>query len=176
MEQFLDAVNRLALVHHKLNGFTDHLSQYEKLMLLRLRLLIFCCATSEAKREKPEKTRSNEPTSSAAARCAQDQRLHRNSALAGKIDPIEPAIGSPELILAAYAFTDDFLLDASCLGGKRCFGSEAALKRVKGVQQAYREGRARSQVGTRRKVAVVVNLQALRNTHFRKKMAARQDA
>ena len=95
--------------------------------------------------------------------------------VAGEIDPIEPAIGRPELILAAYAFTDYFLLDAGCLGKCR-FGSDAPLKGIKGVQQAYREGRARPESGTIRKVAIVMDLKALGDTHFGKKRRRRLDA
>jgi hypothetical protein len=46
------------------------------------------------------------------------------------------------------AFTDHFLLDAGCLGGKRRFGADTPPKRIKGVQQPYREEGARSQTGT----------------------------
>ena len=117
-------------------------------------------ATSDAMREKPVKNsiRCDSRASRRAGR--QDHRGHGETAVRAELDQVGPAIGGPDLVLAADILADDLLLDPDRLLAQILGRGHPALQRPERVDEAHREGRARAQARARRQVGVVVDLEA----------------
>src|SRR5205814_120362 len=99
---------------------------------------------------------------------SEHDRLDREAALAREVDPVEAAIGSPHLVLAADALANNLLLDTDRLVAELGLAHHAAAERVKGVEQADRKGGARSEARAGGQVGVVMDFEALIDREFRK--------
>ena len=75
------------------------------------------------------------------------------------LDEIEPAERGGDLILNADILAEQVLLEMNGLLSELLLGDEHALQRIKRVQDADGEGRARAEPRARRQVAVMMNLE-----------------
>ena len=91
----------------------------------------------------------------------QHDRRHAVGSILRDRDVIEAAKGGRHLILQADMLAEHALLDVNRLVRQRLLRDVAAVERVDGVDEPDRKGRARSEAGPRRQIAVVVNLEAL---------------
>ena len=99
---------------------------------------------------------------------SEHDRSHREAALAREVDPVEAAIGSPHLVLAADALANDLLFDTDRFVAELRLAHHAAAQRVQGVEQANRKRGARSEARAGRQVGVVMDLEAVIDREFRK--------
>src|SRR5205085_975417 len=130
-------------------------------------------ASQTAARRSGRVTKARKPPPPAPSRLpppvvSEHDRLDREAALAREVDPVEAAIGSPHLVLAADALANNLLLDTDRLVAELGLAHHAAAERVKGVEQADRKGGARSEARAGGQVGVVMDFEALIDREFRK--------
>ena len=96
-----------------------------------------------------------------------DHGLDGEGAILLKVDAVETAIGRPNLILGPDIFADHLLLDPDCLAGKFAFAPHSPFEGMEGMQQPHRKGRTGAQARSGRQIAIVMDVHARRDVHFR---------